>query len=135
MATNLDEEKEPKIAEINYSIKQLAPNLHQTTSNILVDMYAAVAGFHKIYGTESDAPFSLDGVTATSIAQGANINALMRDHSVHRSLEIGFAYGFSTVWMLDALRLRNNSLHIAIDPFEKTQWKGIGLCKCRAPQA
>jgi len=51
----------------------------------------------------------------------------MRTHSTERSLEIGFAYGFSTVWMLDALRSRSNSLHISIDPFEKSQWGGIGL--------
>jgi predicted O-methyltransferase YrrM len=54
---------------------------------------------------------------------------LMREHSVKQSLEVGMAYGFSTVWMLDALRSQADSLHIAIDPFQKTGWHGIGLAQ------
>jgi predicted O-methyltransferase YrrM len=51
----------------------------------------------------------------------------MRTHSTELSLEIGLAYGFSVIWMLDALRSRNSSLHVSIDPFEKSRWGGIGL--------
>jgi predicted O-methyltransferase YrrM len=51
----------------------------------------------------------------------------MRANSVKRSLEIGFAFGFSTIWMLDALRSRSDSQHIAVDLLEKTLWHGIGL--------
>jgi predicted O-methyltransferase YrrM len=53
----------------------------------------------------------------------------MRDRSTKRSLEVGMAYGFSTVWMIDALRERADSLHIAIDPLEKTWFRGIGLAQ------
>ena len=52
----------------------------------------------------------------------------MIDSSASRSLEVGFAYGFSTLWMLDALRKhREAAVHVAIDPFEKSLWHGIGL--------
>jgi len=71
--------------------------------------------------------FASDAVTRTSIAQGAQINQIIRQSKATKSLEIGFAYGFSTVWILDALRPRLNSFHIAIDPFELTQWGGVGL--------
>jgi hypothetical protein len=41
-------------------------------------------------------------------------------------LEIGFFYGFSTVWILDALSAQRDNLHVAIDPFEKGGG-GVGL--------
>jgi predicted O-methyltransferase YrrM len=81
----------------------------------------------RLQGSESDKPIPLDGISAISLKQGAMINELMRTYSTERSLEIGFAYGFSTIWMLDALRSRNTSLHISIDPFEKSHYGGIGL--------
>jgi predicted O-methyltransferase YrrM len=65
--------------------------------------------------------------TRISPEQGAMLRQLMIDNSVSRSLEVGFAYGFSTLWMLDALRKHPEALHVAIDPFEKIQWHGIGL--------
>ncbi|HXW72724.1 MAG TPA: hypothetical protein VEK34_15080 [Methylocella sp.] len=63
------------------------------------------------------------------IEQGATMNWLMRSHAVNRSLEIGFAYGFSTIWMLDGLRPRRNALHVAIDPYELSLWHGVGLAQ------
>jgi predicted O-methyltransferase YrrM len=99
--------------------------LHPTTLTVLRDMYSA----DKLYGTESAEPMPLDGSTKTSFEQGAAIHALMRNRSIKRSLEVGMAYGFSTDWMIDALREHADSLHIAIDPFEKTSWHGIGLAQ------
>jgi len=61
--------------------------------------------------------FASDAVTRTSIAQGAQINQIIRQSET----------SFSTVWILDALRSRLNSLHVAIDPFEITLYGGIGL--------
>jgi predicted O-methyltransferase YrrM len=46
------------------------------------------------------------------------------------SLEIGFAYGVSTLYICDALaRLAGGGAprHIVMDPFQSTQWRGIGL--------
>jgi predicted O-methyltransferase YrrM len=112
-----------KRSQIRNELKEFAPNLHHDTINILLDMYSS----DTLQGTESDKPIPIDMITRTSLRQGAMINKLMRTHSTERSLEIGFAFGFSTIWMLDALRSQNNSLHVAIDPFEKRDWGGIGL--------
>jgi len=112
-----------KRSRINNELKELAPNLHQATINVLLDMYSS----DRLQGTESDKPIPLDGISAISLEQGAMLNQLMRTHATELSLEIGFAYGFSTIWMLDALLSRNNCLHVSIDPFEKSRYGGIGL--------
>jgi len=104
-------------------IRELAPNIDKETEEVLVDMYSA----SRLRGTASNQPINVDAKTRISIAQGAQINQIIRQSKMTKSLEIGFAYGFSTVWILDALRSRLNSLHVAIDPFEITQWGGVGL--------
>src|SRR5438132_3352706 len=92
--------------------------LHSTTRHVLRDMYNS----ETLLGTESSNPIALDKSARISTQQGAAIHRFMRAQAVKTSLEVGFAYGFSTVWMLDALRSQTNSRHIAIDPFEKTDW-------------
>ena len=103
------------------------PDIHHTTRATLKDMYCA----EKLYGTESNEPIPIDCFTKTSWDQGAAIHNLMRGHRVKRSLEVGMAYGFSTIWMLDALRVQRASLHLAIDPFQRTYWHGIGLAQVK----
>ena len=61
--------------------------------------------------------------------QGAQMNRLMKSVGATRSLEVGFAYGFSTVWMMEALIDRPEGAHVAIDPFEQTIWGGVGLAQ------
>src|SRR5437588_9467034 len=40
-----------------------------------------------------------------------------------RSLEIGMAYGISTLFMCDALqRISPGARHVVIDPFQRTDW-------------
>lgn len=43
------------------------------------------------------------------------------------SIEIGLAYGFSTLFILDSMQEGRYGQHIAIDPFQETLWHGIGL--------
>jgi predicted O-methyltransferase YrrM len=44
------------------------------------------------------------------------------------SLEVGFAYGVSTLFICDALANVNQpARHIIVDPFQSSQWRGIGL--------
>ena len=112
-----------KLTNMVDKIKRANPNLHESTFNVLADMY----GSDKLYGTESKKPVSIRKDVGISIEQGAVLHELMRANSVKRSLEVGFASGFSTIWMLDALRSRNNSQHIAVDLREKTLWHGVGL--------
>lgn len=72
---------------------------------------------------------SLDKVTRISIEQGLLLHSLIINNDVARSLEIGFGFGFSTVWILDALRGKENAKHIAVDPFEKKFWRSVGLAQ------
>src|SRR5215470_15309348 len=44
------------------------------------------------------------------------------------SLEVGFAYGVSTLFVCEALaKLGKPARHIVVDPFQFSEWKGIGL--------
>jgi predicted O-methyltransferase YrrM len=44
------------------------------------------------------------------------------------SLEIGFAYGVSTLFVCEALaKIGKPARHIVVDPFQFSEWKGIGL--------
>jgi predicted O-methyltransferase YrrM len=102
-------------------------HLNKDTVDLLAEMYRA----DTLYGTQSDQPVTLNKVPRILIEQGAMMNWLMRSYSVKRSLEIGFAYGFSTIWMLDALRPRRNALHVAVDPYELSLWHGVGLTQVK----
>jgi predicted O-methyltransferase YrrM len=113
--------------KIRDQIKSASPHLHQRTLDVLTDMYGA----DKLYGTEVDGPITINKNIRISIEQGAMMHKLMRSHSIKRSLEVGFAYGYSTVWMLDALQSRSNAFHVAIDPWEEHTFHGIGLAQVK----
>lgn len=112
---------------VREQIMRACPRLHRGTIEVLAEMYRA----DKLYGTESGIPVEIDKVPRISVKQGAAMHRLMRSHSVRRSLEIGLANGFSAVWMLDALRARRNALHIAIDPYQKTLFRGVGITQAK----
>jgi len=65
--------------------------------------------------------------TKISIEQGALLYQLAKQPTVKNSLEIGFAYGFSTIYILEGLHGKSGANHIAIDPFEAGKWSGIGI--------
>jgi predicted O-methyltransferase YrrM len=43
------------------------------------------------------------------------------------SLEVGFAYGISTLFICESLTQVGAKKHIVIDPAQRTGWKGIGI--------
>jgi predicted O-methyltransferase YrrM len=104
-------------------IKLLCPEINQKSLNILNDMYT----LNSLSGTEQDDPVLIEKTTRISIEQGCSLNKILREANVSRTLEVGFAYGFSTIWILDTLLNKTNALHIAVDPTEKIMWKGVGL--------
>ncbi|MEM7145845.1 MAG: class I SAM-dependent methyltransferase [Verrucomicrobiota bacterium] len=60
--------------------------------------------------------------------EGAFIEQLIGDHAnINKSIEIGCAYGLSSLFICHALRDRPDSHHIIVDPFQASQWHGIGL--------
>jgi predicted O-methyltransferase YrrM len=73
--------------------------------------------------------YELDGDTKITPEQGMCIYNLCRKIKPQRTLEIGMAYGFSTVYFLAAIKANNMGHHVAMDPFEINDWHGIGLKK------
>lgn len=70
---------------------------------------------------------AIDSTTRVSIAEGMTLHSLCVTDHVTSILEIGLAYGFSTVFLLAALDEVAGGTHTAIDPFQMTDWHGIGL--------
>jgi predicted O-methyltransferase YrrM len=73
----------------------------------------------------------IDGTTRVSQKQGERLAAVIQEHGCKKTLEIGFAYGFSTLYFLGALANDESAHHTAVDPFELSVWKGIGLEKVK----
>jgi predicted O-methyltransferase YrrM len=66
--------------------------------------------------------------------EGALLQRIIDDIRPERSLEIGCAYGVSSLYICEALASAKASArqagaprHIVVDPFQSTQWRGIGL--------
>ena len=120
-------------ADVEKELRHHAPAIDADTFTLLSEMYSSL----ELQGTDSDEAHVLDGITKNgisentvtqiSIAQGAQLNKIIRNSDIRNSFEIGFAHGFSTIWILDALASRPDSFHRAVDPFEKRYWSGIGL--------
>jgi predicted O-methyltransferase YrrM len=69
-----------------------------------------------------DLPVALDR------AEGALLQRIIADVQPRTTLEIGCAYGVSTLFICEALAsLPHPSRHIVLDPFQRTQWRGLGL--------
>jgi len=69
----------------------------------------------------------LDSMTKISIEQGHLLAGLHAAIKPKLSIEIGLAYGFSTLFILDAaFQTNTNCRHVAIDPYQDSMWHGIG---------
>jgi predicted O-methyltransferase YrrM len=49
--------------------------------------------------------------------------------NITRTLEAGCAYGLSSLYIADALADRPRAHHLIVDPFQHTDWHGIGVAK------
>lgn len=58
---------------------------------------------------------------------GEALCALHRKIRPSLSIEIGLAYGFSALHFLDAMQEGGYGQHIAIDPYAKSHWHGVGV--------
>jgi predicted O-methyltransferase YrrM len=67
-----------------------------------------------------------------SEAEGGLIDQVIRLVKPHTSLEVGFAYGISTLFACGALDdNRKPCRHVVIDPVQSSFWKGIGWLNVR----
>ena len=85
---------------------------------ILNDMYNAP----KVQG--ANGLVEIDPITRIDKTAGSELNRLVRESETKKSLEIGLAYGFSTIFIMDALGAGGS--HVAIDPFQASLWHGVG---------
>ena len=90
---------------------------------ILNDMYT----LPEIDG--ADGPVAINRITRVDRTKGAELHRLVKESGAAKSLEVGLAYGFSTIWILDALA--EGGSHTAIDPFQFTSWGGVGVTQAR----
>ena len=74
---------------------------------------------------------SLDGITLIGGEQGMWLYNLCLEAKPKTTLEIGLAYGYSTLYFLAAIRANGFGHHTAVDPFQ-SRWHGIGR---RQPQS
>lgn len=73
----------------------------------------------------------IDAETRISPQQGMWIYEFCRSSKPENVLEIGMAYGFSTIFFLAAIARNHSGQHTAVDPFEISDWHGIALQKAR----
>ncbi len=69
----------------------------------------------------------LDNTTRIPPDQGMWIYDLCLATKPKSTLEIGMAYGFSSLFFLAAIAKNQQGEHTTIDPFQKSYWHGIGL--------
>ncbi|MCX5943966.1 MAG: class I SAM-dependent methyltransferase [Cyanobacteria bacterium] len=69
----------------------------------------------------------IDATTRISVDEGLELLRLARELNAASLLEVGLAYGFSSQFLLAALVPRGGLL-TALDPFQSSDWHGIGRC-------
>ncbi len=61
------------------------------------------------------------------VERGEYLFDLVRARRPALTLELGFAYGISTLFIAEALRRNGHGHHLVVDPFERTRFDGLGL--------
>jgi hypothetical protein len=64
-----------------------------------------------------------------SLDEGNAIQALIREIKPRVTLEVGCAYGVSTLFICEALAEIGGEPHVIIDPLQEDGWGGAGLFK------
>jgi predicted O-methyltransferase YrrM len=93
------------------------------------DMLASMHNHEPQVGTDG-AIHASDNVSGVTVDDGLYLYNLCLKVRPQRTLEIGFAEGFSTLYFLAAAKMNGGGSHVAIDPFENF-WHGIGSQKVR----
>lgn len=65
--------------------------------------------------------------TSISYKKGIFLHDFLRVQKPSKTIEIGMAYGLSTLFICQALKDNNFGMHTVIDPFETQEWDSVGL--------
>jgi predicted O-methyltransferase YrrM len=57
---------------------------------------------------------------------------IQADPAIRNTLEVGCAYGLSSLFIASAIRGRPSAAHTIIDPFQRSQWDGVGIQNLKA---
>jgi predicted O-methyltransferase YrrM len=95
-------------------------------ANVLQSMHAG----EPQRGADGDR-HAIDATTRISDDEGLALYSLAIAAGASNTLEVGLAYGFSTVYLLAALEHNGGGSHTAIDPYQATDWSGIGATTAR----
>jgi predicted O-methyltransferase YrrM len=74
-------------------------------------------------------PYPVNAKAAVPPRQGMWIYDLVRQTKPDNTLEIGLAFGFSTVFFLAALHNNGKGHSFALDPYEVQHWGSVGLTR------
>jgi predicted O-methyltransferase YrrM len=55
------------------------------------------------------------------------LDIIENDITIRKTVEIGCAYGLSSLFIAEGIKNRPNCHHTIIDPFQNTKWKGVGI--------
>jgi predicted O-methyltransferase YrrM len=79
-------------------------------------------------GRVSDGKETLPLTSFMDEREGDLISKVVESVRPTTSLEVGFAYGVSTLFICEALaKIGKPAQHIVVDPFQFSEWRGIGL--------
>jgi predicted O-methyltransferase YrrM len=82
----------------------------------------------KVYASDGSA---YDLHSSIDEDEGRAIYELIQDQKISASLEVGCAYGISSLYICDALSTHQTRHHTIIDPVQSTDWRGIGISNLR----
>jgi predicted O-methyltransferase YrrM len=108
-------ERAPRIATLPEPFPKLLVPMHQKKPQMGID-----GAMHKMASAAGVLP-----------EDGMYIYDLCRKVRPQRTLEVGFAEGFSAMYFLAAAKANGQGFHIAMDPFEIKDYHGIGVQKVR----
>jgi predicted O-methyltransferase YrrM len=112
--------------ELTPEAERAIADLPTPMSQLLMSMYRA----EPQPGSDSQL-HQLDANRGVSGMDGVYMFNLARKLKPKRTVEVGFAEGVSTLFFLAAVKANGGGLHVAIDPFERTDHHGVGLEKVR----
>jgi predicted O-methyltransferase YrrM len=69
--------------------------------------------------------------SAISREEGEFLQEMIRSARPQVSIEVGCAYGISSLYICEALREVNAAKHIIIDPYQHSVWEDVGLANLR----
>lgn len=72
--------------------------------------------------------------TATPADTGEFLYELIQKHNFEKTLEIGMAYGLSTLFICQAHHDKGVGSHTAVDPVQSEGWKSIGVLNVKRAQ-